>query len=82
MLNSSLLVDMNLIPRGWGDQQGKFEALIANLNANGVINCRTVDRVYEFYGPIDTVLLGCSRSGTLSSLCDRDSPVPLLTGPD
>lgn len=53
MLDFKLLVDINLSPAGWGDQQGVWEALIANLNANGGINGRTVEAVYEFYSPID-----------------------------
>ncbi|MCY3851256.1 MAG: ABC transporter substrate-binding protein [Acidimicrobiaceae bacterium] len=55
MLNFELLVDINLSPAGWGDQQGVWEALIANLNANGGINGRTVEAVYEYYSPIDPV---------------------------
>ncbi len=55
MLNFELLKEINLSPAGWGDQQAIWEALIANLNANGGINGRTVEAVYEFYSPIDPV---------------------------
>ncbi len=55
MLNFDLLKEINLSPAGWGDQQGIWEALIADLNANGGINGRTVEAVYEFYSPIDPV---------------------------
>lgn len=55
MLDFELLVDINLSPAGWGDQQGVWQALIANLNANGGINGRTVEAVYEYYSPIDPV---------------------------
>ena len=53
MLDFKLLVDISLSPAGWGDQQGVWEALIADLNANGGIHGRTVEAVYEFYSPID-----------------------------
>ncbi len=53
MLDFEVLVDINLSPAGWGDQQGVWEALIDNLNANGGIHGRTVEAVYEFYSPID-----------------------------
>ena len=55
MLDFDLLKELNLSPAGWGDQQGIWEALIANLNANGGINGRTVEAVYEFYSPINPV---------------------------
>ena len=55
MLDFALLKEINLSPAGWGDQQGIWEALIANLNANGGINGRTVEAVYEFYSPINPV---------------------------
>ncbi|MDE0699397.1 MAG: ABC transporter substrate-binding protein [Acidimicrobiaceae bacterium] len=55
MLNFDLLKEINLSPAGWGDQQGVWEALIAKLNANGGINGRTVEAVYEYYSPIDPV---------------------------
>ena len=55
MLDFALLKEINLSPAGWGDQQGIWEALVANLNANGGINGRTVEAVYEFYSPIDPV---------------------------
>ena len=55
MLDFDLLKELNLSPAGWGDQQGIWEALVANLNANGGINGRTVEAVYEFYSPIDAV---------------------------
>ena len=55
MLNFDLLKELNLSPAGWGDQQGVWEALIADLNAKGGINGRNVEAVYEFYSPIDPV---------------------------
>ena len=54
MLDFAALVELNLSPAGWGDQKGIWEALIADLNANGGINGRTVEAVYEFYNPIFT----------------------------
>ena len=35
MLDFAFLVENNFSPAGWGDQQGVWEALIADLNARG-----------------------------------------------
>lgn len=52
MLDIQSLVPV-FLPAGWGDQQGVWEALVAELNANGGINGRQIEVVYEFYSPID-----------------------------
>ncbi len=52
MLDFGVLKDLNLSPAGWGDQQGIWEALIADLNARGGINGRMIEAVYDFYSPI------------------------------
>lgn len=53
MLNFDLLQEMGLTPAGWGDQQGVFQALVDDLNANGGILGRNVVAVYDYYSPID-----------------------------
>lgn len=53
MLNFDLLQEMGLTAAGWGDQQGVFQALIDDLNANGGILGRNVVAVYDYYSPID-----------------------------
>ena len=53
LLDFDKLVELNLSPAGWGDQVAAWEAMIADLNANGGINGRTVEAIYEFYSPID-----------------------------
>ncbi len=53
MLDFAALVEDGLSPQGWGDQQGVWEALIADLNARGGINGRTVEATYGFYSPVD-----------------------------
>ncbi|MYE96757.1 MAG: ABC transporter substrate-binding protein [Acidimicrobiaceae bacterium] len=55
MLNFDLLQELNLLPAGWGDQQGVFQALVDDLNANGGILGRNVVAVYDYYSPIDAV---------------------------
>lgn len=53
MLNFELLQEMGLTAAGWGDQQGVFQALVDDLNANGGILGRNVVAVYDYYSPID-----------------------------
>ena len=53
MLNFDLLQEMGLTAAGWGDQQGVFQALVDDLNANGGILGRNVVAVYDVYSPID-----------------------------
>ncbi len=53
MLNFELLQEMGLTAAGWGDQQGVFQALLDDLNANGGILGRKVEAVYDYYSPID-----------------------------
>ena len=53
MLNFDLLQEMGLTAAGWGDQQGVFQALVDDLNANGGILGRNVVAVYDYYNPID-----------------------------
>ena len=53
MLNFELLQEMGLTAAGWGDQQGVFQALLDDLNANGGILGRKVVAVYDYYSPID-----------------------------
>ncbi len=53
MLNFDLLQEMGLTAAGWGDQQGVFQALVDDLNANGGILGRKVVAVYDYYNPID-----------------------------
>ncbi|MCE2512768.1 MAG: ABC transporter substrate-binding protein [Acidimicrobiia bacterium] len=53
MLNFELLQEMGLTAAGWGDQQGVFQALVDDLNANGGILGRKVEAVYDYYSPID-----------------------------
>ena len=53
MLNFDLLQEMGLTSAGWGDQQGVFQALVDDLNANGGILGRKVVAVYDYYSPID-----------------------------
>ena len=52
MLDFGLLADMGLVRAGWGDQQGVFQALVDDLNANGGILGRQLEAVYDFYSPI------------------------------
>ena len=53
LLNFDLLQEMGLTPAGWGDQEGVFQALVDDLNANGGILGRNVVAVYDVYNPID-----------------------------
>lgn len=53
MLDFATLVDIGASPAGWGDYQAVWEALVADLNANGGINGRQVEAIYEFFNPID-----------------------------
>lgn len=53
MLDFAVLKELGFVPSGWGDQQAVWEALVADLNANGGIRGRQVEAVYEFYSPID-----------------------------
>ena len=52
MLDFGLLAEMGLVRAGWGDQQGVFQVLVDDLNANGGILGRQLEAVYDFYSPI------------------------------
>lgn len=54
MLDFKFLVDNNLSPSGWGDQQLVWQTFIDDLNARGGILGRSVEPVYTFYNPIGT----------------------------
>lgn len=53
MLNFELLQEMGLTAAGWGDQEGVFQALVDDLNADGGILGRKIVAVYDYYSPID-----------------------------
>ena len=52
MLNFELLKDLGLSQAGWGDQQGVFQALVDDINADGGIHGRMLVPVYDYYSPI------------------------------
>ncbi len=52
LLNFELLKEMGLSQSGWGDQEGVFQALVDDVNANGGINGRELVAVYDYYSPI------------------------------
>ncbi|MBC8364464.1 MAG: BMP family ABC transporter substrate-binding protein [Actinobacteria bacterium] len=53
MIDFPWLVELNFSEEGWGDQQMIWEALIADLNANGGINGRqVVVDGHRFYSPV------------------------------
>lgn len=52
MLDFEALVSSGLSSQGWGDQQLVWETYIADLNAKGGINGRTVEAVFDFYNPV------------------------------
>ena len=52
LLNFELLKDLGLSQAGWGDQQGVFQALVDDINANGGIHGRMLVPVYDYYSPI------------------------------
>ncbi|MDH3755616.1 MAG: ABC transporter substrate-binding protein [Acidimicrobiia bacterium] len=54
MLDFEFLVESNLAPQGWGDQQLVYQTYIDDLNARGGINGRMVEAIYEFYSPLGT----------------------------
>jgi ABC-type branched-subunit amino acid transport system substrate-binding protein len=53
-LDFDLLVEMNLSPAGWGDQELAFQSLVDDINANGGINGRRLEVIYEAYSPLGT----------------------------
>lgn len=53
LLDFQELVDLNLSPAGWGDQQAAWQAMFDAINAEGGIAGRQVEAIYEFYSPID-----------------------------
>jgi hypothetical protein len=53
LLDFQQLVDLNLSPAGWGDQQAAWQAMFDAINAEGGIAGRQVEAIYEFYSPID-----------------------------
>ena len=52
MLNFELLKELGLSQAGWGDQQGIFQALVDDINADGGIHGRMLVPVYDYYSPI------------------------------
>ncbi|MDG2028390.1 MAG: ABC transporter substrate-binding protein [Acidimicrobiales bacterium] len=53
LLDFDLLVGLGLSAAGWGDQVAYWDAMFADLNANGGVLGREVVPVYEFYSAID-----------------------------
>ncbi|MEE2768485.1 MAG: transporter substrate-binding domain-containing protein, partial [Actinomycetota bacterium] len=69
MLDFAFLVDTNLSPQGWGDQQLVWETLVANLNANGgVLGRELVVDAYRYYSPIGPILGGIDPEGVCLEL--------------
>ena len=52
LLDFQLLKDLGLSRAGWGDQRAVFNAFVDDLNANGGINGRMLEVVYDSYSPI------------------------------
>lgn len=53
-LDFDLLVEMGLNPAGWGDQELAFQSIVDHINANGGINGRQLEVIYEAYSPLGT----------------------------
>jgi ABC-type branched-subunit amino acid transport system substrate-binding protein len=53
-LDFDSLVEQNLVTSGWGDQELAFQTLVDDLNADGGINGRQVEAVFEAYSPVGT----------------------------
>jgi ABC-type branched-subunit amino acid transport system substrate-binding protein len=53
-LDFDLLVEMGLSPAGWGDQELAFQSLVDDINAEGGINGRQLEVIYEAYSPLGT----------------------------
>ena len=47
-------MDQNLIAAGWGDQELAFQTLVDGINADGGINGRQIEVIYEAYNPVGT----------------------------
>ncbi len=56
MLDFDDLVSKNLSAQGWGDQQLVYQTYIDDINANGGINGRMIEPIYEFYTPLGTTV--------------------------
>ncbi len=54
MLDFEFLVQNNLSPQGWGDQQLVWQTFIDELNDRGGILGRRIEPVFTFYNPIGT----------------------------
>ncbi len=52
LIDLQLLQDMGMTQAGWGDQEGVFEAILDDLNANGGIHGRKLVAVYDYYSPV------------------------------
>ncbi len=63
MLDFEDLTERNLSPNGWGDQQLVMQTYIDDINANGGINGRMIEPIYEFYTPVGTTVAAevCTR---------------------
>jgi hypothetical protein len=53
-LDFDLLKEMGLASSGFGDQQLAFQTMVDALNADGGINGRQIEVVYEAYSPLGT----------------------------
>lgn len=53
-LDFDTLVELDLSPNGWGDQELAFQTLVDDVNANGGINGRQLEVLYEPYSPLGT----------------------------
>lgn len=63
MLDFVDLVEKNLSPQGWGDQQLVMQTYIDDINAKGGINGRMIEPIFEFYTPLGTTVAAevCTR---------------------
>jgi len=81
MLDFQFLVDTNLSPQGWGDQQLVYETLVANLNANGgILGRELVVDSYNYYSPIGPILGGIDPEGVCLELTADHETFAVLGG--
>lgn len=53
-LDFEILVDLGLSAAGYGQQDLAFQSIVDDVNANGGINGRQVEVIYEAYSPLGT----------------------------
>lgn len=53
-LDFDSLVEQGLSPAGWGDQEAAMQAVVDAANADGGINGRMIEVVYDSYTPLGT----------------------------